>query len=65
MADHPYLYLLERRIEDIDAQIALLITRRNAVVAELARLRTSDPGRSIAPKEETMNPQHQDEARER
>lgn len=26
---------------------------------------TSDPGRSIAPKEETMNPQHQDEDRER
>lgn len=30
-----------------------------------AAMRTSDPGRSIAPKEESMNPQHQDEARER
>lgn len=40
--------------------------RGPAVVRGLAEfLPTSDPGRSIAPKEENVNPQHQDEARER
>lgn len=40
--------------------------RGPAVVRGLAEfLPTSDPGRIVAPKEENMNPQHQDEARER
>lgn len=28
-------------------------------------MRTSDPARNVAPKESTVNPQHQDETRER
>lgn len=43
-------------VEELEAELA----RKRALPAP-----TSDPGRSIAPKEENMNPQHQDEARER